>query len=103
MYNLYKVIHQLLQKFPKVERYTLGQTVQTTLLKLIEQICLASTAEKYLKINTLQQAGAKLDLLKLLIRLAHETECLNQKQCITIEQQLDEIGRMLGGWIRSLR
>jgi hypothetical protein len=35
-----------------------------------------------------------------LIRLAYETNALQDKHYLSLQQQLQEIGKMLGGWIR---
>ena len=38
-----------------------------------------------------------------MIRLAHDSKALEQKQYIVFEASLDEIGKMLGGWIKSVQ
>jgi len=50
----------------------------------------------------LQKASLKIDLLKILIRLAKEVKALDNKKYIQLQQELQEIGKMIGGWIRSL-
>jgi hypothetical protein len=100
LYDLYKVFHILVLKFPKTERYSLGQTIDNRLLELIELISLAGVAEPQTKGALLKKAAAKLDLIKLLIRLSHETNSLSEKHYLQLQEQLQEIGKMLGGWIR---
>jgi len=56
----------------------------------------------YVKYNILQKASLKIDLLKILIRLAKEVKALDNKKYIQLQQELQEIGKMIGGWIRSL-
>jgi|GEM_PF-3414003 len=51
----------------------------------------------------LDNASVKLNLLRVLIRLSHDTKTLDGKKYTTIQQQIDEIGRMLGGWIKSVK
>ena len=36
------------------------------------------------------------------MRLSYETKSIDIKKYIELEKQLNEIGKMLGGWIRSL-
>ena len=103
IYESYKFWHQIVLKFPKSERYSLGQECGTTLLKLLEYTLGASGAkDKTLKIKFLTEASIKLDLLKLLVRLAKDCGCLQNKSYLELQSKLHIIGKMLGGWIKSI-
>ncbi len=58
--------------------------------------------DSYAKKEHLALATGKLDLLKLLIRLAFDMKDLDQKAYLILEGQLQEVGRMLGGWLKSV-
>jgi hypothetical protein len=88
--------------FPKVERFSLGERLQSITLELLEGLLYANQLPNNLKRTTLIPLSAKLDLLKLLVRLAFETKCIDPKKYLTLQIFLQEIGKMLGGWIRSL-
>ena len=45
----------------------------------------------------------KIDVLRVLIRLAKEIKALDNKKYLISQECLDEIGRMLGGWIKSTK
>ena len=103
LYQIYISWNQLLDKFPKSQRYALGQTCQTQLLALIEAILMAAgTSDITIKLGQLQIASAKLDLLRLLFRLAKDCKCIANKDYLSLESSLHEAGRMLGGWRKSL-
>jgi len=51
----------------------------------------------------LENADTKLSLLKLLFRLAYDLKIIDQRKSINLQEQLQEIGRMLGGWIKSVK
>lgn len=55
------------------------------------------------KIPYLEKSIVYSDLLKILIRLAKDVQALDNKKYIELEQALQEIGRMLGGWKRSVK
>jgi len=55
------------------------------------------------KLTILEKAIVSLDLLKILIRLAKDIQALDSKKYLQLEQALQEIGRMLGGWRKSLK
>lgn len=103
IYQFYLQFYHCLQKFPKRSRYTLGQKIEINLLDLIELIALANTQTRTLREPILHRASAKNELLKLLIRLAHELNLFNYRQYLALEGQIQEIGRMIGGWIKFTR
>jgi len=53
------------------------------------------------KTLALQRISIKLDLLKVLLRLSKDSQAINNKRYLELELILQEIGKMLGGWIRS--
>ena len=42
-------------------------------------------------------------MLRMFIRLTVDIKVLPMKKAVPIQERLDEIGRMLGGWIKSVR
>lgn len=55
------------------------------------------------KMPILQKASIRLDLLKILLRLSFETKCLDVKKYQQLTAALIEIGKMLGGWIKTVK
>ena len=81
----------------------MGQKLDTLTLQIFELVILAGATQQEAKLPYLQKAIVSLDLLKILIRLAKDIQALDNKKYIQLENLLQEIGRMLGGWKRSLR
>lgn len=96
-------MYQYLKLFPKKDRYTLGQKIDTLTLEIFQLVIMAGNSQKDKKLPLLENSIVSLDLLKILIRLAKDVQALDTKKYIQLEQSLLEIGRMLGGWKRSLR
>ena len=103
IYDFYKNLSQFLTVFPKAKRYTLGQKIDQTSLDIVELTITAGYLPREQKLPLLQKISTKLDLLKILLRLSWETKCLNNNKYLTLTSQLIEIGRMLGGWIKTVR
>lgn len=103
IFEFYKLAYQYIQLFPKKDKYTLGKKVDNLILDLIELTFLATYLSKEKKYDVLQKASLKIDLLKILIRLAKEVKALDNKKYIQLQQELQEIGKMIGGWIRSIK
>jgi hypothetical protein len=70
-------------------------------LGLIEDIITASQLSKSEKVPTLQNASIKLDVLKVLIRCCKDLKIIDNKNYLLLESKLQEIGKMLGGWIKA--
>jgi len=51
----------------------------------------------------LTRLAAEVDMLRMFIRLAADIKVLPLKKVVPLQERLDEIGRMLGGWIKSVR
>lgn len=100
-YELYKTFYGYLPTFPKKDRYTLGQKCESILLDLIEAIIYASSLPKQDKLPILKKASLKLDTLKVLFRLGKDLKVVDSKKYLVLEGYLQEIGRMLGGWIKT--
>ncbi len=71
------------------------------MLEVIEGIITASQLSKSEKLPILQKTSIKLDLLKTLIRLCKDLKILDNKKYLLLESYLQEIGKMLGGWIKA--
>lgn len=88
-------------KFPKTKRYTLGQKLGNLTLEIFELLFSVPISSN--KAYTLQQISIKLDLLKILLRMAKDSQALKDKNYLELQVMLQEIGKMLGGWIRSTK
>ena len=102
-YDFYRELYLVVEKMPKKDKYSLGERLQKTTLDLLELIITASFLERVTKSAYLEKSSIKLDLLKILIRLTHEIKAIDNKKYLLLEEKLQEIGKMLGGWIRSIK
>lgn len=100
-YDLYKTLNQYRNQIAKTDRHTIYERIERTTLDIIEHLYLAGHAQPSQRTLILEKASAKLNLLRLLIRLMKDTKSLQTKQYITTQTIIDDIGRQLGGWIRS--
>jgi len=66
---------------------------------LISKASVSSKAEKCLP---LEAANRNLDATKVIIRLAFRLGIVTDKQYISLQTDIWEIGKMLGGWLKSL-
>lgn len=102
-YDLYKVFYQYLEFFPKKARYSLGQRCENYILDFLELIILAASLPKEKKLVELQKANVKFDVLKILLRLTKDIKALDNKEYIVLQSHVQKIGKMLGGWMKSVK
>lgn len=102
-YELYKDFHAFRNDVPKQDRHTIWQRCESIILEILENIINASQLSKAEKLPMLQKASLKLNFLRVFLRLCKETKVLNSVRYIRLEENVDEIGRMLGGWIKSTK
>lgn len=81
-------------------RFARMQNHLTDLLEsLIEAVYLPATEKKPL----LQKLNIRLEKIRYLFRLGYELGLYTSLRYNELARRLDEIGRMLGGWIKSLK
>lgn len=103
IYDLYKTFYEYSVHFPKKDRFTLGQKCEQHISELLEKVIAASKMKKEYKTAALYQISTQLDMLKILIRLLKDVKVLDLKKYTCLQEQINEIGKMLGGWIKSVQ
>ncbi len=88
-----------LDKFPRLRRFTLGERLEQALLDVLE--LLLEAAYTRAKQPALQRTNLRLELAQHLWRLAHELEAVSTRRYAHGAKQMDELGRQVGGWLRS--
>ena len=93
---------QLTKDFPKTSRYTLGNKIDEHFLNMLSHIYVATYQPPSEKIITLTRAITQLDLAKFFFSISWESHIVANNHYIKLSGDLDEIGRMLGGWKKGL-
>ena len=102
IYETYKSIFDISNHLEKRWRYSLGASLENSILSLLQEIVMAKNAPKSLKPNYLIKASSHLEVSTLKLRLLLELELANETKIFQTQSKLAEIGRMLGGRLRSL-
>lgn len=102
-YQLCRLIHESTRHIAKAERFTVWQRCTNLSLELLETILIVGHLAPDGRKQQLIRASAKLDILRLLIRLAFDVKAIDQRRYLALQLEVDKIGKMLGGWLRSIR
>jgi hypothetical protein len=102
-YDLYQTFHGYRDTVKKCDRHTIWERSENTILDIIEGILAASEAYKIEKLPILKNVSVKLNLLRVFFRLAKDAKIIDIRKYMILEEKIDEIGRMLGGWMKSAK
>lgn len=91
----------LTEKYPKNERFRLAKRIDDAMLNFYEQLIKAT--RRTLTNQALFEADIELEKLRLFLRISHQQKLLTDNQYQFVSRALVEIGRLLGGWIKSTR
>ena len=87
-------------KFPKSYRFSVAARLENTMLEFTELVAVANmrAAKRPLLFN----ADETLTRLRLLVRLSFDMKFINLHSYEYASYQIAELGKMLGGWIKSV-
>ena len=96
-----KYAYTALAQYPKSEKFALVADIKKCMHQILELEIEAS--KKYYKKTTLQELDVNVTILKYYIRLSFDLGFLPIKKYQTWAEMITEIGRMLGGWLKSVK
>ncbi len=100
-YELVLWLYPAINKFPKSQRFVLGQRIESGAVRFLELVIQANYSRD--KTPFLNEASREINLLMVLFRLAKDLRFLSVRQYEFGISAMEEISRMLGGWIKSVR
>jgi hypothetical protein len=102
-YDLLKYALPMLEGLPRSQKFTLGDRIQNHLSDLLEILVEAYYLPAAEKRPLLLRANIRLEILRRYFRLGYERGHYNSLRYKDFAERLDEIGRMVGGWLKSLK
>ena len=94
-------INPVLLSFPKYERHEMVADIKKCMRTAIERSIEAN--KKYYKKTTLQELDVEVEKLRKYIRIAHRLKYISDRQYKYWSGRADEIGKLVGGWINSVK
>ena len=99
MYQLAQWLIPTLDRFPRSQKFLLGDRIQTTAVICLEALTEATFTRDRTRI--LKRVNIDLDKLRLLLRLAKDLSYLDRRRYEYAARRVDEVGRLVGGWQRT--
>lgn len=88
-------------KFPKSQRFLLAERLGTMALDFYDTIQDAVIEPEHQPVR-LVAADHLLTKIRLYLRLSHDLKCINSGQFEYAARQMDELGRLIGGWQKKV-
>mgnify|MGYP000355234320 CR=1 FL=1 len=86
-------------KFPREERFRLASRIEQVLFTFHESLLYAAKTKE--TVHHLRKADAEFDMLRTYLRFALELKYTSPDQYHYAAEQMTEIGKLLGAWIKK--
>ena len=86
-------------RFPRHHRHVLGSRIEQLLYDILDLLITAKFTKQ--RRPPLEATNRKLETLRFLLRLAKDMQCLQLQSYGFGTKAVDEIGRLVGGWLKG--
>ncbi len=100
-YDLLAWLLPITMQFPKSQRFVMALRVQNAALDLHEHLVAAGKTQRAERRRHLLEADIRLEQLRLHWRLCRTLELIEPGRYVHGARMIDEVGRLLGGWIAA--
>jgi hypothetical protein len=102
-HELSRAVGRISEKLPSLKRQTIGRRVEDKTLELMELLIMAKNAPKAMKAPYLIKATAANKIVDFHLRSILEEKLINETTIHQLLTKNAEIGRMIGGWRKSVQ
>jgi hypothetical protein len=97
-YDLCAGLYTHVNRFPRAQRGLLGRVILEDALAMLVSLTVANRRTD--RAETLREASGRLDALRITLRLGRHLGFVSHGGYADLAQGADEVGRMLGGWLK---
>jgi len=92
----------MVNTFPKSQRFVLAQHIENITLEMLQNIIEVNSGDIKEKKELIKRIDIDVDKLKVLFRLAKDLKFISIKKYGIVSEKILEIGKLFGGWQKSL-
>lgn len=89
-------------KLPRTEKFSIGTEIKTSVYNMLRDILLVSKMDKTKRLEIYNIVDAEIYYQRICIRIMYNQKWIDEKKYKHSNELLSEIGRILGGLIKSL-
>ena len=93
--------HHALIQFPKYEKFVLCADIRNTIANIVRFTIRAG--KRYFKKTTLQDLDIEIEYMRAMIRKSLALKYINLHRYKVWIEHINEIGKMLGGWLKNTK
>jgi len=101
LYDLALFLYPLINRLPKFHKQILGKHIEEICLACLLLVIKANKERGKVRLTLQKNISDQLDCLRILIRLSKDLRFISVKQYLASAERINEIGRMLSGWIKA--
>ncbi|MBT3196080.1 MAG: diversity-generating retroelement protein Avd [Gammaproteobacteria bacterium] len=87
------------ERFPKRVRFSFSERINQLALDIVEDLVEARYSNN--KREILRRANLRLEKLRVLLRISNKQKFLDYKRYEYAMQEINQVGKMLGGWLKQ--
>ena len=92
----------ILLKLPRTEKFNIGHEIKTSMFEILKNILIASKIEKGKRLGFYNLVDSHIYYQRICIRIMYNSKWIDEKKYKYSNELLSEIGKILGGLIKSL-
>ena len=92
----------ILLKLPRTEKFSIGIEVKTSVYNMLKNVLLASKVERNKRIGIYNIVDTEICYQRICIRIMYNNKWIDSKKYKYSNELLSEIGKILGGLIKSV-
>lgn len=92
----------ILIKLPRTEKFSIGTEIKTSMYEMLKYILLSSKVEKRKRLELFNVVHSHIYYQRICIRIMYNNKWIDMKKYKYSNELLSEIGKILGGLIKSL-
>lgn len=92
----------ILLKLPRTEKFSIGTEVKTSMYEMLKNVLLASKIDRSKRLEIYNMVDSSLIYQRICIRIMYNNKWINENNYKYSNELLSEIGRLLGGLIKSV-
>jgi len=97
-YEFIKFVYRVIQQFRKEYKYTLGAELQQIIWQILDEVVKTNSLPDNQKRAGIEKISQLFDKFKIRFRFAYEIGLLTDKKFGIAQKEIEEIGKMIGGW-----
>ena len=92
----------ILLKLPRTEKFNIGNEIKTSMYDMLKNILLASKISKNKRLELYNLVDSNIYYQRICIRIMYNNRWIDEKKYKYSNELLSEVGKILGGLIKSL-